>query len=145
MSSVAQSVDVNGVNVETLVKTIEAVKSNPQLGDYTFFGETHWKGGAYSETSIKRYHHVDNGPAEKRTVFSIPVDEPTGLLGSNRAANPVEHILAGLASCLSIGISYNAAARGINLKDLRVLLEGQIDLQGFLGLKEEVRPGYRNK
>lgn len=135
---------VNGVNVENLGKTLNAVKENPRLGGYTFYGETTWKGGALSETQVKRYVHSEEGSARKETSFTLPVDEPVGLLGGNSAANPVEHILAGLASCLVIGISYNAAARGIELEDLQVHLEGDINLEGFLGLNEKVRPGYQS-
>lgn len=135
---------VNGVDVDQLIQTIGAVKDNPRLGGYTFFGETHWRGGAFSETKIQRYHSVNGAEAQARTDFIIPVDEPRGLLGKNQAANPVEHILAGLASCLVIGISYNAAARGIELEELKVNLQGNINLEGFLGLKEEVRPGYES-
>lgn len=144
MSDAVKTKNINGVNVEQLVETVGAVQQNARLGRYTFFGATTWKGGAYSETEIQRFFSRPDKEAEKRTVFSIPVDEPEGLLGGNRAANPVEHILAGLASCLVIGISYNAAARGITLQELAINLEGDINLEGFLGLKEEVRPGYQN-
>jgi len=71
-------------------------------------------------------------------------DEPFVLLGTNKGPNAVELILASLASCLSVGIVYNAAARGIEIKSLGINIEGDIDLQGFLGLSESVRPGYQD-
>jgi uncharacterized OsmC-like protein len=54
----------------------------------------------------------------------------------------VELILAGLASCLAVGVAYNAAAQGITLDALSFDLEGDIDLHGFLGLSDTTRPGY---
>ncbi len=36
----------------------------------------------------------------------------------------------------------SAAARGIKLEEVESTLEGDLDLHGFLGLSESVRPGY---
>ena len=38
---------------------------------------------------------------------------------------------------------YHAAARGIALEALECTIEGDVDLRGFLGLDENVRPGYQ--
>jgi uncharacterized OsmC-like protein len=69
-------------------------------------------------------------------------DEPPVLLGNNAGPNAVEAVLHALAACLSVGFIYNAAAQGIHVQSLSFRLEGDIDLHGFLGLSEEVRPGY---
>jgi len=53
-------------------------------------------------------------------------------------------VLAGLASCLAVGFAYNAAARGIRIDALTLGLAGNINLHGFLGLSDKVRPGYRD-
>jgi hypothetical protein len=51
--------------------------------------------------------------------------------------------LAAIGSCLAIGFAYNAAARGINLELLDISLEGNLDHQGFLGISDNVRPGFK--
>lgn len=51
-------------------------------------------------------------------------------------------MLHALASCLAVGFIYNAAAQEIQVDDLEFELEGDLDLHGFLGLSEDVRPGY---
>ena len=51
-------------------------------------------------------------------------------------------MLAALASCLSAGFVYNAAAKGITIESLQLDPEGDLDLQAFLGLSETVRPGH---
>jgi uncharacterized OsmC-like protein len=56
----------------------------------------------------------------------------------------VEAVLHALASCLAVGFAYNAAAQGIKLERLEFDLEGDVDLHGFLGLSEKVRPGYES-
>lgn len=66
------------------------------------------------------------------------------LLGGNAGPNAVEAILHALASCLAVGFVYNAAAQGITVESLNFDLEGDLDLQAFLGLSEDVRPGFEN-
>ena len=39
---------------------------------------------------------------------------------------------------------YHAAARGIKIDSIESRLEGDLDLRGFLGLSQDVRPGYEN-
>ena len=56
--------------------------------------------------------------------------------GTNTAPNPVEQLLGALGSCLAIGYTANASVRGIQIEDLRIELEGHIDLPVFLGLHE---------
>jgi hypothetical protein len=38
---------------------------------------------------------------------------------------------------------YHAAVRGIKLEEVESELEGDLDLRGFLGISDEVRPGYQ--
>ncbi|GIW04369.1 MAG: hypothetical protein KatS3mg059_0989 [Thermomicrobiales bacterium] len=64
------------------------------------------------------------------------------LLGTNAGPNAVEAVLHALASCLAVGFIYNAAAQGITVDALDFRLEGDLDLRGFLGLSDQVRPGY---
>ena len=45
---------------------------------------------------------------------------------------------------MAVGFAYNAAARGIQVEELSFHIDGDIDLHGFLGLSEKVRPGYQN-
>jgi len=76
-------------------------------------------------------------------TFQMDADEPPLLLGQDKGANPVEHLLHALAACVTTSLVYHAAAKGIALEEVESLLEGDIDLQGFLGLDENVRPGYQ--
>jgi uncharacterized OsmC-like protein len=64
------------------------------------------------------------------------------LLGANEGANPVEFLLHALAGCVTTTTILHAMARGITIRSLRTELEGDIDLQGFLGLDPNVSPGY---
>ena len=75
--------------------------------------------------------------------FTIVSDEPRELLGQDSAPNPQELLLSALNACMMVGYVAQAAIRGVNLRDCRIETEGELDLRGFLGLDEEVPPGYR--
>lgn len=74
--------------------------------------------------------------------FSVDVDEPQSLGGSNKAPNPVELALASLATCQEISYHLHAAAMGIPLREVTVSLTGSIDLRGFFAADGDVRPGF---
>lgn len=132
----------NGIEVEQLVATIEAVKEHPDLAQFKFRSETTWLAGGRSETRIQSFYGTGQEDASRTEPFVLTADEPPVLLGTNAGPNAVELVLAALASCLSVGIAYNAAARGIVLQELTLHLEGDVDLRAFLGLSDTVRPGY---
>jgi uncharacterized OsmC-like protein len=54
----------------------------------------------------------------------------------------VEHLLHALASCLTTAMVAHAAVRGIRIEAMESELEGDIDLNGFLGLNPETPKGY---
>jgi uncharacterized OsmC-like protein len=73
---------------------------------------------------------------------AIEVDEPKGIGGGDAAASPVEYALMALASCQAITYRLWATKLGIALDGLEIAVEGDLDLHGFFGLDEHVRPGF---
>ena len=74
-------------------------------------------------------------PASRTAGGVSPIgDEPPVLLGSNEGPNAVELLLQALGFCYAVGYVYNAAARGIDISELRYEIEGDLDLHSFLGL-----------
>ena len=74
---------------------------------------------------------------------TFKVDEPEVLGGTDLAANPVQLVLASLGACQTITYRVWAAKLGIELDTVETRVEGDIDLRGFFGLDEEIRPGFR--
>nr|WP_042194944.1 OsmC family protein [Kibdelosporangium sp. MJ126-NF4]CEL21423.1 OsmC family protein [Kibdelosporangium sp. MJ126-NF4] len=70
------------------------------------------------------------------------VDEPGALGGTDTAANPVEYALASLGSCQVITYQFWAAKLHIPLDAVKVTVSGDIDLHGFFGFDDAVRPGF---
>ena len=124
--------EVNGLDVEYLKNIVEAVKSNPELGKTLWRASAKWKGGFREEVKIRE--------------FTVRMDEPKDLGGTNTAPNMVEMVLGAFGACLIVGYAMNAAVRGIHLDKVEVEVEGDIDLPGFLGLEppEKVSPGFTN-
>lgn len=125
----------NGVDVDKLRETIDIIKTNPEVANFKFMTETEWLNGAHSKTRIQ---------TSSGKTFALEADEPPILLGTDLAPNAVQAVLHALASCLTVGFAYSAAARGINVEALELSLEGDLDLHAFLGISEDVRPGYQN-
>jgi uncharacterized OsmC-like protein len=134
---------VNGVNVEQLVNTIEAVKGNPEIALFKFRSNTKWIKGGHCQTTIKDFYGATHEDTSRTKPFILEGDEPGVLLGENQGPNAVEAVLHALASCLSVGVVYNASAMGIKINALSFDVEGEIDLHAFLGLSEKTRPGYK--
>ena len=144
MSQTMAGKQLNGVNVQQLVDTVNAVKADPDIARFRFRAETDWIEGGHSRTKIQGFYGAGQEDTSRTKPFIIDGDEPPVLLGGNAGANAVEAVLHALASCLAVGFVYNAAARGIRVESLGFRLEGDLDLQAFLGLSDRIRPGYQN-
>jgi uncharacterized OsmC-like protein len=73
---------------------------------------------------------------------SFKVDEPPALGGADMAANPVQYALASLGSCQAITYQFWAEQLGIGFDTLSVRVEGDLDIRGFFGFDDSVRPGF---
>lgn len=132
---------VNGVNVTQLFGTMDAIKEQNEIAKFSFKASNKWVNGASNRTTVKDFYGACE-PQLREKPFVFQKDEPPVLLGEDTGANPVEYLFAALAGCLTTGLVYHAAARGIELEEVESTYEGDIDLRGFLGMSDEVRNGY---
>ncbi len=116
------------LNIDHYRQFIRAVEADPARARFSFSAKTQWQGGALTETT-----------ARGRTIHA---DEPEALGGGDTALDPVELLLAALTSCVSIGLVTQAAKRGLDFEDFEIEVQGDLDLRGYLGLSDEIRPGY---
>lgn len=138
-----QTKQINGINVEQLFETIEMVKAKPEVAQFKFRAKNTWVNGTHNRGTIKDFYGALQED-DSRPSTTIEIDEPPVLCGSNLGLNPVEYFLIALSGCLTTSLVAHAAARGITIKKVESRYEGDIDLQGFLGLSEEVPMGYQN-
>jgi uncharacterized OsmC-like protein len=133
---------VNGVDLDRLVGTIGAITADPALARFQFRARNQWIDGGHSRTTIKDFYGVGQEDPSREEAFVVECDEPPVLLGHDQAPNAAEYVLHALAACLTGSMVYHGAARGIVIDALECTLEGDVDLQGFLGLDDDVRCGY---
>lgn len=108
--------------------TANAVSTKPTNGQVVFAASAVAADGVSSEISLRS--------------FSITADEPPTLGGNDTAPNPVEYYLAALLSCQVVTYRFWAERLGITFDDLQLTAEGDLDVRGFFGLADDVRPGF---
>lgn len=133
---------VNGVNVDDLTATIEAIKKDPEIAFFKFRAKNRWVDGTHNRATVKDFFGALKED-DSRNAMDFDLDEPPVLCGKNLGANPVEYLLVALSGCLTTSLVAHAAARGVKVKKVESRYEGDLDLRGFLGLSEEVPVGYR--
>jgi len=120
---------LNSVDIEAVGQLIGAVQQDAAKAETKWVAKVVWNGGLRSEARIR-----DFAPLQS--------DEPTALGGDDTAPNPVEQLLGALGNCLAVGYAANATASGIELDSLEIDLEGDLNLQTFLGLDADGHAGY---
>jgi uncharacterized OsmC-like protein len=132
---------MNGVNTPVLLATINAVGAQPALAEFKFRARSKWIAGTHSRIVCDDFAGA-GGEHRHEVPFTSDADHPTVLVGGDNGPTPVEFLLQGLAACLTAGIGNIAAVRGVTLTSVESQVEGDIDLQGILGLSNTVRNGY---
>ena len=133
--------NINGVDVNGLCATIDAVKATPSIAKFKFRINNRWEGGGQNRSTVNQFYGACQEQSRQK-AFLLEADEPALLLGKDLAANPAEHLLHALASCMTTSMIYHAATQGIQIEEVESSFEGDIDLHGFLNLDDKVRKGY---
>ena len=141
MAETAKSVD-NGVKVEALVAAREALTNAPVAAQFRWRAACEWKNGTHSHSTVESFYGLGEEQRRKKT-FAFDADHPEVFASEDLGATPVEYVLVGLASCLTAGIAAIAQYRQIQLKSVTATIEGDMDLQGILGIDDEVRNGFK--
>lgn len=134
---------INGVNVTQLGENIRAIQNTPELAKFKFRAKNRWIFGGHNRISLGQFYGTNQEHRLDKT-FELEADEPPVLLGEDLGPNPVEYVLTALSACMTTTLAYHAAARGYRIDSIESSYEGDVDLQGFLGLREEVRKGYQD-
>jgi uncharacterized OsmC-like protein len=141
MSTTASAIR-NGVDVDQLFGTLDAVKADPSLARFQFRARNRWIDGAHNRTTIRDFYAANQEDTSRVDEFVVDAGEPAILLGSDTGPNPAEYLLHALAACLTTSIVYVAAGRGVHLSEVESTLVGDMDLQGALGLSDDHRNGF---
>ncbi len=85
-------------------------------------------------------------PARTRVTartFTLVVDEPPALGGTDQGPNPVETVLAALTGCLNVVAHLVAKEQGLPLSDLEIEASGSLNPERFLNQPTSDRAGFK--
>ena len=137
-----QPAELNGLNLDQMRQTRDAIKADPSLARFEFRARNHWINGGHNRSTVKDFYGAGKEDDSRSEPYVFDNGEPPVLLGNNEGMNPVEFLLHALAGCVTTTTVLHAAARGIRIRELSTELDGTIDLQGLLGLDDNVAVGY---
>lgn len=143
MTTMTQATTRNGLDLQAMTQTVEALRADPSLAAFQFRARNRWINGGENRSTIRDFFGAGVEDQSRTMTFEFTNGEPPVLLGRNEGANPVEFLLHALAGCVTTTTVLHAAARGITIRSLSTELIGDLDLQGLLALDEGVFPGYR--
>lgn len=130
---------INGVNAEFLRGAVSAAAKDPAKAATHWEVSSTWRGGARTDTQVSG---CTLGGQKVPREFTIRIDEPLELGGTNKFANPQEYLLAALNACMIVTYVNYCSLDGIELEELRIETEGDIDLRGVFQLDPSVTPCY---
>lgn len=130
---------VNSIDTNALREAIHAADTDPANAQTHWCINSTWRGGTRTDHQVDAFQIA--GQRIDRS-FTIRIDEPHQLCGTNQFANPQEHLLAAINACMMVGYAAVAALMGITLHSLQVQTRGDIDLRAFFGLDPSIPPGY---
>lgn len=131
----------NGVNVNALLDARTALEQAPEAAQFKWRASCEWVNGTHSRSAIGGFFGLGAEQSRNKT-FTVEADHPQLFASEDKAPTPVELVLSGLASCLTAGVAAIAQRRGIQLHAVKATLEADMDIQGILGIDDEVRNGF---
>jgi uncharacterized OsmC-like protein len=131
----------NGVNVEALLGARTALAEAPEAAKFQWRATCEWQNGTHSRNSVEGFFGLGE-EQRHRTVSSFDIDHPEIFASEDNGPTPVEHMLVGLAGCLTAGIAAVAQHREIQLHKVSATIEGAMDVRGILGMDSDVRNGF---
>jgi uncharacterized OsmC-like protein len=141
-SSDTSSSSGNGVNAQVLGTVIESIKSQSEMAKVTFQVQTQWQNGdGFKNTSTGKNFQIGGRTIERQEAFTLGSDFPDELGGMSKGPTVCEMCMASIGSCVSQTMVAYATMMGIQLDSIRIETEGDVDIRGFTGVSEKVRPG----
>ncbi|WP_163713027.1 OsmC family protein [Mangrovibacterium lignilyticum] len=133
---------INGFSAEGIMNTVTAIQGNPEIAKFELRAKNNWISGGHNRSYIQGFYGACQEDTSRETPFVYDNDEPPVLLGENKGANPGEVLLHGLLACMTTAMVLLAAGKGIEVSGVSSSIEGDIDLQGFLGMDPGVQKEF---
>ena len=130
----------NGVNTQILNTAFDSIRNKPEMSKVTFSVKSEWNGG-FSVTSSAKGFRMSSQNIERNTEYKMQYDYPNQFSGQGRGPTVCEACMGALGACLTQTIVGHATSRGIKIDSIDINVEGDLDMRGWTGISNEVRPG----
>ena len=121
MSTESEKQVQNGVNVDALLGARDALSKAPEAAKFNWKASCKWMNGTHSQTSIQGFYGLGSQQSHK-TEFTFDTDHPEIFASEDKGATPVEMVLAGLAGCLTAGVSSISQLLKIQLRSVKATI-----------------------
>ena len=130
---------VNGVNVDELFATIDAIKVEPEIAKFNFRATNRWVVGGNNQTTVNEYSGACQ-EFSRDEPFVFQKDEPPVLLGTDKGANPDFRAFIGIVFEPNITFTMEPlymipGEMGFHVEDMYVITK-----DGFDALTGAIRP-----
>ena len=136
-----KAINFNGVNTQTLSTFFSSMQNQPEMTKVTFSVNSEWNGGFSVGATASKVFRIGDQNIERNTEYKTQYDFPAQLSGEGQGPTVCEGCMGTLAACLTQTIVAHATARGIQLDSIKIHVEGEVDMRGFAGISDNVRPG----
>jgi uncharacterized OsmC-like protein len=131
----------NGVNTQILNTVYNTLQNQPEMAKATFSVKSEWNGGFSVTSSSKGFRIGDQNIERNPEEYKMHYDFPNQLSGQGRGLTVCEYCMGSLAACLAQTIVAHASSKGIQIDSINIDVEGDVDMRGFTGISNDVRPG----
>src|SRR5919199_2875336 len=133
----------NGLNTQVLTTVYNSMQDQPEMAKATFSVKSEWNGGFGVTSTASKGFRIGGGQKniQRNTEHKMQYDFPNQFSGEERGPTVCEGCMGALAACLTQTIVLHATSRGILIDSIDIDVEGDVDLRGFTGISNDVRPG----
>ena len=117
------------------------MQNQPEMAKVTFSVKSQWNGVFSVRATAAKGFRVGGQNIERNTEYKSQYDFPSQLSGEGHSPTVCEGCMGALAACLTQTMVAHATSRGIQLDGIDIDVEGEVDMRGFTGISNSVRPG----
>lgn len=130
---------LNGIDLDGLQQYTALISQKEEEAISSYGITAKWQGGVKSQIAT---HNQTIGSKEIVKDFKFVIGEPKELLGDDSFPTPQDFLLGGLAGCMMVGFVIGATQKGIKLESVKLKIEGDLNLRGFLNVDKQAPIGF---
>jgi uncharacterized OsmC-like protein len=132
----------NGIDTTAYRAELDLLRETPEAGQVRFTATNRWMSGTHSRSTMFRYTGLGRA-REHAAPFHADADAPTALAGTDQGPTAHEWLLHAVAADLTANVATVATERGVHLDEVTATVDGDLDLNGSLGLNDQIRNGFQ--